>query len=251
MRWKRHKYRFELAKREDKHRPDLVSIYDHPEEDTKYTLGLDAATGFGADYTSIQVWSNRLPFEQVAWLWNKRITTVQGSEVMIALARYYNNAYIVPEIRHPGNAYVDEAIEKYGYGNIYQKRQTLDQNARESSKYGITTTQADKHLLVHNFKELTEGIDGPQIIFHDENTIYEFCNYVYLEDKQTMGAGAGFHDDTVMSALLALYGCAMRPQPPREIEQTYTIEDEDKAQHLYLMKRDNERANDRREAITV
>jgi hypothetical protein len=240
VRPKRHKYKFQLANPEDKFRKDLISIFRHPEPGLKYTIGLDAATGFGADYTSIQVWSNRIPFEQVAWLWNKRTTTVIGSEVMVALARYYNNAFIVPETRYPGNAYVDNAIEKYGYGRIYQKRQTLDENPSESSKYGICTTETDKHLLVNNFKELTEGVDGPQIIFHDENTIYEFCNYVYLEDKDKMGGGEGFHDGTVMGALLALYGCSLHPQAPKPKIEKYDAENEDAAHMRYLQQKHRE-----------
>lgn len=247
---KSHKYKFELAKPEDKYRTDLVSIWQYPEPDTRYTIGLDAATGFGADYTSIQVWSNRLPFEQVAWLRNKRITTPVGSEVMVSLARWYNNAYIVPEIRYPGNAYVDNAL-KDNYTHIYQKSQTLDENPSESSKYGISTTEADNHLLVNNFKELTEGIDGPKIIFHDEITIYEFCNFVYLADKDKMGGGKGFHDDTVDAALLALYGCSKRPQKAKEVPEEYSIENEDAAHHAYLVKKNKEALFGRKEEVVL
>lgn len=252
MKPKRHNYTFTLAQPQDKHRTDLVTIWQHPEDDTKYTVGLDAATGFGSDYTSIQVWSNRLPFEQVAWLRNKRTTTVVGSEVMVALARYYNNAFIVPETRYPGNAYVDNAIEKYGYGYIYQKMQSLDEAPSVSSKYGICTTETDKHILINSFKELTEDIDGSRIKPHDETTIYEFCNFVYIDDKRKTGAGKGFHDDTVIAAMLALcYGCSVHPQKPREVKQEYTIEDEDRAQHLYLMKLDNQRFQEKKGMIVV
>lgn len=252
MKLKRHNYRFVLAKSEDKHRTDLVTIWQPPEEDTRYTLGLDAATGFGSDYTSIQVWSNRLPFEQVAWLRNRRTTTVVGSEVMVSLARYYNNAYIVPETRFPGNAYVDNAIEKYGYGNIYQKRQSLDENPSESSKYGICTTETDKHILINSFKELTEGIDGYDIRPHDEITIYEFCNFVYIDDKRKTGAGRGFNDDTVMAALLALcYGCSMRPQKAREVPEDYSIENEDAAHRAYLVKKNKEALFGRKEEVVL
>ncbi len=237
MKLKRHNYKFVLAGPEDKHRTDLVSIYHHPEADTKYTLGLDAATGFGSDYTSGQIWSNRVPFEQVAWFRSKRVTTVVGSEVMVALARYYNNAYIVPETRFPGNAYVDNAIEKFGYGYIYQKMQSLDESPSVSSKYGICTTETDKHLLINNFKELTEGIDGSRIIFHDEITIYEFCNFVYIDDKRKTGAGSGFFDDTVMAAMLALFGCSLRPQAPREVPEEFDIGKEDSAHHAHLLRR--------------
>jgi len=229
------KPRFILATPLDKHRPDLVTIYHHLEPDTKYTLGIDAATGFGADYTSLKVFSNRMPFEEVAWLRSKRITTVKGSEVANALGRYYNTAFIVPETRHPGNAYVDNLIEVYGYGNLYRRKQVLDEDPTVSSKYGICTTEADKHLLVHQTKALMENPDGPQVIFHDGILLNEFCNYVYVEDKRKMGAGEGFFDDTVMAAMLALHGCSLRPQAPRQEIEHYNPQEEDLAHKRYLL----------------
>lgn len=240
------KWKFTLAGPEDKHRVDLVNIYEHPKKDTKYTLGLDAATGFGADYTSIQIFSNRMPFEQVAWLRNKRITTVQGSKVMIALARYYNNTFIVPETRHPGNAYVDNAIEVYGYGNIFRRKQVLDEDPSVSSKYGICTTEADKHLLINQTKSLMENPDGPQVIFHDEITLNEFCNFVYVEDKRKTGATTGSFDDTVMAVMFALHGCLLRPQAPKEKPQIYSPKDEDAAFAKYLLERHFGKPNKKR-----
>lgn len=229
------KQRFKLATSAEKTRVDAVSIYAHPEPDTRYTIGLDAATGFGNDYTSIQVFSNRIPFEQVAWVRNKRITTVKGSEVLYALAKYYNSAFIVPETRHPGNAYVDNLIEVYGYGNIFRRKQVLDEDPAVSTKYGICTTEADKHLLINQAKTLMENPDGPQVIFHDPVTLNEFCNFVYIEDKRKTGAGEGFNDDTVMAAMLALYGCALRPQEERVSVKQYNRQDEDIAQRQHLM----------------
>lgn len=231
------KYRFILAKPADKHRVDLVNIYRHPERGAKYTLGLDAATGFGTDYTSIKIFTNRMPFEEVAWFRHKRITTVQGSKLMIAMAVYYNRAFIVPETRQPGNAYVDNAIEVYAYGNIYRRKQVLDEDPSVSSKYGICTTEADKHLLIDNTKALMENPDGPQVIFHDPILLNEFCNYVYIEDKRKTGAGEGFNDDTVMATMLALHGCSMRPQAPKEEVEQYNPKEEDRAHQQYLMQR--------------
>jgi hypothetical protein len=236
-----HKPRFILASPGDKHRTDLVTIYHHPEPDAKYTMGLDAATGFGADYTSIKVFSNRMPFEEVAWLRNKRITTVKGSEVANALGRYYNTAFIVPETRHPGNAYVDNLIEVYAYPKLFRRRQTLDEDPSVSSKYGICTTEADKHLLINQTKALMENPDGPQVIFHDGILLNEFCNYVYIEDKRKTGAGEGFFDDTVMAAMLALHGCSLFPQAPREEVEEYNPKEEDRAHQKYLMENDRGR----------
>ncbi len=246
------KWKFYLAAEKDKNRVDLVSIYLHPEKDERYTIGVDAATGFGADYTSIQVFGNRMPFEQKAWLRNKRITTVKGSEVMIALAKYYNNAFIVPETRHPGNAYVDNAIEVYGYGNIFRRKQVLDEDPTVSSKYGICTTEADKHLLINQTKALMEAPDGSQVIFHDPVTLNEFCNFVYIEDKRKTGAGEGFHDDTVMGVMLALHGCSLFPQQAKEKVRLYDPKGEDAAFAQYLMRRHSARLLDKkRNMVTV
>ena len=81
-----------------------------------------------------------------------------------------------------------------------------------STKFGICTTEADKHLLVNEAKGLLENPDGPQFILNDEITVAEFCNYVYVEDKDKMGAPVGANDDTVMSTMLALHGCIRHPQ---------------------------------------
>lgn len=245
------KQRFRLATASEKGRVDVVSIYAHPEPDTRYTIGLDAATGFGNDYTSIQVFSNRMPFEQVAWLRNKRITTVKGSEVTYALAKYYNNAFIVPETRHPGNAYVDNLIEVYGYGNIFRRKQVLDEDPTVSTKYGICTTEADKHLLINQTKSLMENPDGAQVIFHDPVTLNEFCNFVYIEDKRKTGGGEGFNDDTVIGAMLALYGCALRPQEQREVVKHYNKNDENVAHQQYLMKNHWERINGKGKVMAI
>lgn len=245
------KWKFYLAKPEDNHRTDLVNIYLHPEKGVRYTLGLDAATGFGADYTAIQVFNNRIPFEQVAWFRNKYVTTVKGSEVMIALAKYYNNAFIVPETRFPGNAYVDNAIEVYGYGNIFRRKQVLDEDPSVSSKYGICTTEADKHLLINQGKSLMENSDGSQVIFHDPVTLNEFCNFVYKEDKNKTGAGEGFFDDTVIATLLALHGCLLYPQKQEEKPQLYSPKDEDAAFAQYLMRRHSMRLNNKEKNMVV
>jgi hypothetical protein len=245
------KQRFRIAGPGDKHRVDLVNIYKHPEKDVRYTLGLDAATGFGTDYTSIQIYCNIMPFEQVAWLRHKRITTVKGSEVTVALAKYYNNAFIVPETRHPGNAYVDNLIEVYAYGNIFRRKQVLDEDPTVSSKYGICTTEADKHLLINQTKALMESPDGPQVKFHEAILLNEFCNYVYVEDKRKTGAGEGFDDDTVLATMLALHGCSLFPQAPKKEVEQYNSKKEDFAHQQYLLKKNKPRMDGRKGKVLV
>lgn len=201
---------------------DQLNIWSHPEHDTKYSVGVDAATGVGQDYSSIQVFSNRMPFEQVAWYHSNRCTTVEGSRIMVDLASFYNKATLVIETRYPGNAYQDNAIEVYGYANCYQMEKHLEEDTSPAKKYGICTTEADKHLLVNEMKALIEHRDAEgnycysdKIIFHDPFTMRAFIDFVYIEDKQKMGASEGNIDDPAMAAMLAVHNCVMYPQAPR------------------------------------
>lgn len=228
----------------DTNKNDEVSVFSHPERDTKYTIGVDGALGVGRDYTSIVVFSNRIPFEQVAWIHSKTINTVDGSRVMIDLARYYNKAMLVIETRQPGNAYQDNAIQVYNYHYLYQAEQHLDESPTVSSKFGICTTEAWKNLLVNETKKLLEhkvgGVSQPQVIFNDPFTLQCFCNFVYVEDKRKMEATEGANDDPVMASMLALHGCLLRPQPPRPKRQKFDLT-EDEAHKEYLLKKHFER----------
>lgn len=213
---------------------DPICLYAKPEKDTRYTIGVDAATGFGKDFTSIQVWSNRIPFEQVCWLRSKIINTVEGSDAMVRMGKYYNDALLVIESRHPGNAYVDNALDVYHYKNVYQREKHLHEETGLDRRYGICTTDADKHLLINTMKRSMENPDGAQVIFHDPLTVEEFMNFVYIEDKRKTGAAQGFNDDTVMAAMLAVHGCSMYPQEPKA-KKTVKELDENEAHQRYLL----------------
>jgi len=228
-----------------------VNVWAEPEDGTRYCIGVDAATGIGNDFTSIQVWSSRIPFEQVCWYRSKYCSTVEGSKLMIDLARWYNNAKIIPESRYPGNAYIDNAIQVYRYPNIYQVEEHLDEDPNVSSKFGICTTEQWKNLLVNEAKRLVEKVtdtDYPdtQIIFHDVVTLEQFCTFVYQEDKQKMAAEVGSADDDVMACMLAWHECLINPQAPRVVRKE-TPQDEDRAQMEYLMGR----TTSARELVTV
>lgn len=230
------KYRFDSFVAPDKMN---INVWEEPEEGTRYVVGIDAATGIGSDYTSMQVWSCRIPFEQVCWYRSAYCSTVEGSKLMIMLARWYNNAKLVPESRYPGNAYIDNAIQVYQYPNIYQAEEHLDEDPNVSSKFGICTTEHWKNLLVNEAKRLVEHVTetdnpDPQVVFHDVVTLEQFCTFVYQEDKNKMGAETGSMDDDVMACMLAWHECLINPQAPkRKIKEKR--EDEDRAQMEYLL----------------
>ncbi len=197
---------------------DLLHIYRMPTDPEElFSIGCDAATGVLGDYTSLQVFSHRIPYEQVAWFHSNRISTVEGSRVMVEMGYFFNKAQLVIETNYPGNAYQDNALEVYVYPNLYSEESHLQQDIKYSKTFGIKTTEGSKALLINEMKTLVEHKDYkgnyvPRIIFHDPFTLQSFTDFVYLEDKSKAGAISGCNDDPVMAAMLAVRGCNQKPQ---------------------------------------
>ena len=214
---------------------DAVTIWQPPQSGTRYTIGVDAATGAGRDYTSILVFSNRVPFEQVAWYHSRAVNTVIGSQIMVDLGEWYNAALLVIESRFPGNAYIDNALEVHHYPNLYQHERHLDESADLSRKFGYMTggREQEKRLLINDMLRLLMDSRGPQIVFHDKFTVEAMCNFVYLTDKTQTGAPAGMIDDPVIASMLAVHGCMQNPQEPL-IRHRPTAPDENLAHKRYL-----------------
>jgi hypothetical protein len=195
-------------------------IYEHPELDTRYTIGIDTGGGVGLDYTVGCILSNRLPFEQVAiWRSNKK-RTAHAAEELARLGRYYNRAMIIPETNAMGFGLASCLIDNYRYTNVYSKEEHLDRDPHISDKLGWATTQTGKHLLITEFQQAWRE---RAIILHDKQTIEEFCRYIYIENKDKTGATEGLHDDCVIATLLALHGARCYPQESRTKPQKQSL----------------------------
>ncbi len=232
------KYRFDYLPENPS--VDLLHIYRMPDDPEElFSIGCDAATGVLGDYTSLQVFSHRVPYEQVAWFHSNRISTVEGSRVMVEMGYFFNEAQLVIETNYPGNAYQDNALEVYMYPKLYSEESHLQQDIKYSKTFGIKTTEQSKALLINEMKTLVEHKDYKgkyvwQIRFHDPFTLQSFTDFVYLEDKSKTGAISGCIDDPVMAAMLAVRGCNQKPQEARDTRKPI-IMDEDKAHKSYLL----------------
>ena len=185
-----------------------LRVWDWPEPNTQYCLGIDTSTGLGEDYSSLQVLTRTMPFVQVAHF-RAKWSVVDVAEVANLMGRFYNDALVVCETNYPGNAVQDALVMTYRYGKCYRAEEHLDEDPRVSSKYGFQTTQAKKWLLIREMQEL---LLAGNIVIKDPVTIEEMGNFVYIEDKTKTGAAPGFSDDTVMGLMLAAHGCTIYPQ---------------------------------------
>ena len=227
-----------------------LQIWEEPEKGCKYTIGCDAATGVGKDFTVFNVLSNRIPFVQVA-NYRAKCDTVEAARVLNDLGWYYNKGMLVIETNYPGNAVQDIILLTHKYPNVYRQEQHLDADPSVSDRFGIVTTETSKWLLIGGLQEI---LKHDQLILNCPQTIDEILNFVYKEDKSKTGASEGMNDDEVMSLLMAVRGAKMYPQEPKPRRKKANKLSADLMQQKAIMKEfmndyDRDRKNGRKVVI--
>lgn len=205
-----------------------MKIFRESEPGMLYSMGVDAATGLGDDYSSAQILTNSMPFEQVA-VFRAKWPVSEFSKLVDMLGRYYNEALNVCEVNYPGNSVQDALLSYYRYPRNYQSETHLDEDIDISSKFGYRTTEGSKWLLIN---EMQLALSNKEIIINDIVTLDEFRNFVYQASKgskRKTGAGSGFNDDTVMALMLAYHGAKLYPiiKPKGETKERAVSEDAD------------------------
>lgn len=177
-----------------------ILIYEHPNYERPYQIGVDVSEGTSNDYSAFACYNCR-SLEQVCSWRGKVPPEVLAQKVELA-ARHFNYARVVPEINAVGLAFLTKFKEVYT--NIY-RRKVYDKIANKNTfSLGWKTTVATKPLLIDNFlKYLRSGA----LKIRDQVCINEMKTFVYTTDSNKHGTGAeqGFYDDVLIANMLAIY----------------------------------------------
>ena len=174
---------------------ESCEIYENPASQ-EYRMGVDPSEGV-VDPSSISIVSQE--GKKVA-KFNGKIPIHALIEKVKFLYYKYRNPLIIPEANSSGAALL-EGIKDL---KVYRRKQFEYKNQNETEKLGFKTSFQSKQALIDNFKNLLrQGF--PKI--YDEKTINELKTFVWSNEVKQSGAGAqrGFHDDDVMSTLLAFW----------------------------------------------
>lgn len=183
-------------------------IWEAPLTGFKYTMGVDTAEGGGGDNAVIQV-LNAHTGEQAGEFCSSAIKPDELAGIALAIAKHYNNAFIVPEINSSGISFVDHIKTKYL--NVY-RREVVDKRTRETtSAMGWRTTGVTKPRLVNDLEEATRE---EYIKINSVECLKEMRTFVRSEEPGTHGFGAegNNHDDRVIALGLAYQGIKFMPK---------------------------------------
>jgi hypothetical protein len=196
----------------DEHIRGSLRIWQEPEPDHMYIIFADVAEGKALegvmadenkskyDYSSAQVLcatSYPPAMKQVA-LWHGNCDPDKFGDVLVALAKKYNNAYLAWEINNQGRGLGFHIINKHGYSHIYMRKNYDHVGHITKPSPGWRTDSRTKPDMVVISKRVIRDLE---VEIFDEGTVIELRNYV--QDGNTYKPASG-HDDRVDSLMGAL-----------------------------------------------
>jgi hypothetical protein len=197
----------------------VLAVWRAPQQGHIYACGADTSEGIDVaagvasntdpDYAVAQV-RDAQSGEQVARL-RGRITEGVFGEMLYALLRWYNNAYLVPEVKGGyGRATLNKLLE-LGYPqalifnrHLFDEFQGLPPYRGQISYHdlGFDTSLKTRPVAI---QKLDDAILKHTIETYDAVTIEEYRHFCYNPDGKPE-AEPGYHDDCVMSDALCVIG---------------------------------------------
>lgn len=186
-------------------------IFELPKEGVDYRMGVDPSEGI-VDPSSISVVSSE--GRKVA-KFNGKITITGLSDKVKFLYYKYRKPLIIPESNSAGAALIREIRDL----KVYRRKQLEYKQDKETEKLGFRTSWDTKQQLIEHFQQLLRA-KIPKV--YDKKTTEELKTFLWNNDATQQGAGAarGFHDDDIMSTLLAFW--EFNPKKIEEIRVAQT-----------------------------
>jgi hypothetical protein len=169
-----------------------------------YVLAADTAQGKGLDYSSLIVVDvTSFPYEVVAKYRSNTISHLVFPEVLFAVGKKYNNAYILIEIADVGYSVSQMLHYDLEYENILtcttkgRAGQLLSTGHTKTTQFGVKMTTPVKKTGCANLKTL---IENNKLMLYDFDAIAELTTFVNVGNSYK--AEEGSHDDIVMSMVV-------------------------------------------------
>ena len=182
-----------------------LAVYEHAIEDHNYIVTVDVSRGIGGDYSAFCVMdTTTLPYTLVARYKNNEIKPIILPNIIVDVAKNYNNAYILCEVNDIGGQVADIIQYDLEYENLLMAAmrgragQQLGQGfSGKKTQLGVKMSTAVKQVGCSNLKAL---IEDDKLIIKDYDTIAELTTFI--QKGQSFQAEDGCHDDLAMCLVM-------------------------------------------------
>lgn len=179
-----------------------LRIFKAPNQSHTYVIGADVAEGknYGdekqGDFSCAQV-IDQMTREQVA-VWHGHIDPDLYAMELEMLGMYYNRALIAVERNSIGLTTLTKLRDLY-YPNMYYRERFGLNSDRLTDEMGWVTDRSTKNYIVSLGTTL---LRDKKVTIYDQETVGEMMGFV-RDSNGNAGAASGYHDDRVMSWLIA------------------------------------------------
>ncbi|AOO02342.1 terminase large subunit [Synechococcus phage S-RIM2] len=211
-----------------------LAIYKRVEQDHNYIITVDVARGTSQDYSAFCVMdTTTVPYEMVARYRNNEIKPIIFPNIIVDVAKNYNNAYILCEVNDIGGQVADIIQFDLEYENLLMAAmrgragQQLGQGfSGKKTQLGVKMSTAVKQVGCSNLKAL---IEEDKLLIPDYDTIAELTTFIVK--GQSFAAEDGCNDDLAMCLVIFAW-MAMQ-------EYFKQMHDNDVRQRIYDDQREN------------
>ena len=181
-----------------------LDVYQQPIEHHTYVVIVDTSRGQGLDYSAFSVIDvSQMPYRQVVKYRNNEISPMLYPNAIYAIAKKYNEAFVLVEVNDIGGQGADILYYDIEYENIMMTSmkgragQQIGGGFAKDSCLGIKTTKQVKRIGCATLKDM---IEHDKLIIEDFDTISELTTF--SSKGQSYEAEEGAHDDLVMTLVL-------------------------------------------------
>ncbi len=170
-----------------------VRIWEHPERDGVYVIGMDVSEGVGASNTVITVLrvGNNITAgtKQVACFRNNNTRADEAGVIAYQLGQYYNGALLGIERNNHGAATIGICAKGHaeypqmrgGYPYLYSHTPANRQKENESPQIGWHTNSQSRPMMLHHIASAFNRGDTDVM---STDTLYEFEGFSFDTEKQ-------------------------------------------------------------------
>ena len=182
-----------------------LAVYEDVKEEHNYIETVDVSRGIGGDASAFTVMdTTEIPYKLVARYKNNEIKPIIFPNIIVDVAKNYNNAYILCEVNDIGGQVADIIQFDLEYENLLMAAmrgragQQLGQGfSGKKTQLGVKMSTATKQVGCSNLKAL---IEEDKLHISDYDTIAELTTFI--QKGNSFQAEDGCHDDLAMCLVM-------------------------------------------------
>lgn len=157
------------------------------ENTRRFVMGVDVSAGTGASNSTIAVY-DRKTNEKVAEYANPNILPDDFGRFVVAVARFFNDALIVPDRSGPTGETLVRRIQAEEYSNIYRRRNEKKVGSPYVDEYGVFLNPATKTTVLQQYRD---AIGHCAVINRSANAMDECLRFVMTQNGMVEHSSEG------------------------------------------------------------